>query len=117
MQPFKIDLSSGVPHLLDLANKACLLLKPWYPNAGLYQGIEPDYLCELQTAWIGNFEWEAQQAALNEFNHYTVVIEGQTVHFVHQKSDDPDTIPLILLHGWPGSFYEFSPVIKPLTES
>ncbi|KAJ7890990.1 Alpha/Beta hydrolase protein [Mycena olivaceomarginata] len=117
VQPFEIDLSSEVPHLMDLANKTRLPLKPLYPDAGLYQGIELDYLRELQTAWVGNFDWEAQQAALNEFNHSTVVIEGQTVHFVHQKSEDPDAIPLILLHGWPGSFYEFSPVIKPLTES
>jgi hypothetical protein len=66
VQPFKIDLSSEVPHLLDLANKTRLPLKPLYPDAGLYQGIELDYLRELQTAWVGNFDWEAQQAALNE---------------------------------------------------
>ncbi|KAJ7808772.1 Alpha/Beta hydrolase protein [Mycena olivaceomarginata] len=101
--PFKIDLSSEVPHLLDLANKTRLPLKPLYPDAGLYQGIELDYLRELQTAMGSTIT--------------TVVIEGQTVHFVHQKSDDPDAIPLILLHRWPGSFYEFSLVIKPLTES
>ncbi|KAJ7885232.1 Alpha/Beta hydrolase protein [Mycena leptocephala] len=99
VQPFKTDLTSEVPQLMDLVNKTRLPLKPLYPRLG------------------GNFDWEAQQAALNEFNHYAVVIEGQTVHFVHQKSDDPDAIPLILLHGWPGLFFEFSQVIKPLTES
>ncbi|KAJ7651770.1 Alpha/Beta hydrolase protein, partial [Mycena rosella] len=102
--------------LMDLANKTHLPLKPFYPDAGLYKGIELNYLRKLQTAWVGNFNWEAQQAALNEFNHYIVAIKGQTMHFVHQKLDDPDAIPLILLHG-SVPFYEFSPVIKPLTES
>ncbi|KAJ7809197.1 Alpha/Beta hydrolase protein [Mycena olivaceomarginata] len=94
-----------------------VLPQEWKYSEHKLQTRELDYLHELQTAWVGNFDWEAQQAAWNEFNHYTVVIEGQTMHFVHQKSDDPDAITLILLHGWPGSFYEFSPVIKPLTES
>jgi hypothetical protein len=66
VQPFEIDLSIEVPHLMDLANKTRLPLKPLYPDAGLYQGIELDYLRELQTAWVGNFDWEVQQAALNE---------------------------------------------------
>jgi pimeloyl-ACP methyl ester carboxylesterase len=69
------------------------------------------------------------------FNHFTAVIEGQTVHFIHERSADTDAIPVILVHGWPGiillsisvikltgylragSFQEFLPVIKPLTQS
>ncbi|KAJ7141268.1 Alpha/Beta hydrolase protein [Mycena epipterygia] len=88
-----------------------------YPNAGPGKGIELDILDELRTDWLQSFDWEAQQAALNELNHYTVKIGGQTVHSVHEKSTDPNAIPVILLHGWPGSFQEFLPVIKPLTET
>ncbi|KAJ6550205.1 Alpha/Beta hydrolase protein [Mycena capillaripes] len=116
VQPFKIDLSSKVPHLMDLAGKTRIPTHALYPNAGLYKGIEVDYLRELQTEWINTFDWDAQQAELNQFKHYTAAIEGHTVHFIHEKSEDPDAIPLILLHGWPGSFHEFTPVIKPLTQ-
>ncbi|KAJ7467178.1 Alpha/Beta hydrolase protein [Mycena latifolia] len=116
VKPFKIDLSSRVPHLKDLIRNSRLPAKALYPNAGIYKGIELDFLRELKSEWAESFDWEAQQEELNQFKHYTTVIEGQTVHFVHEKSEDPDAIPLILLHGWPGSFYEFAPVIKPLSQ-
>ncbi|KAJ7467184.1 Alpha/Beta hydrolase protein [Mycena latifolia] len=116
LKPFRIDLSSRIPHLKDLVRNTRLPAKALYPNAGADKGIELDVLRELQTEWVESFDWEGQQAELNQFKHYTAVIEGQTVHFVHEKSEDPDAIPVILLHGWPGSFHEFAPVIKPLTQ-
>ncbi|KAJ7453141.1 Alpha/Beta hydrolase protein [Mycena latifolia] len=127
LKPFKIDLSGGIPHLKDLVRNTRLPEKALYPTAGPDKGIELNVLRELQTEWVESYDWEAQQAELNlgndyistrnQFKHYTAVIEGQTVHFVHEKSEDPDAIPVILLHGWPGSFHEFAPVIKPLTQS
>ncbi|KAJ7661644.1 Alpha/Beta hydrolase protein [Mycena rosella] len=107
---FKIDLNK-------LVGSTRLPKKALYPNAGPDKGIQLDFLRKLQTEWLEIFDWEAQQAELNQFEQYTAVIEGQTVHFVHEKSDDADAIPVILLHGWPGSFHEFVPVIKPLTQS
>lgn len=52
----------------------------------------------------------------NRFNHYTAVIEGLNIHFIHEKSKAKDAIPLLLIHGWPGSFLEFAPVINDLTK-
>ncbi|KAJ7451855.1 Alpha/Beta hydrolase protein [Mycena galericulata] len=119
LKPFEIDLSSEIPRLNVLVNNTRLPSKPLYPDVGSDKGIELEFLSELQTEWLGSptFDWETQQAELNRFNHYTAKIETQIVHFIHQKSADPDAIPVILLHGWPGSFQEFAPVIKPLTES
>ncbi|KAJ7605094.1 Alpha/Beta hydrolase protein [Roridomyces roridus] len=57
--------------------------------------------------------WLPEKALLD---HFTAEIEGQVVHFVHQKSKASDAIPVILIHGWPGSFHEFLPVIEPLTQ-
>ncbi|KAJ7795698.1 Alpha/Beta hydrolase protein [Mycena olivaceomarginata] len=54
---------------------------------------------------------------MNRLAQYTTTIGKQTVHFVHEKSDDEEAIPLLLIHGWPGSIQEFLPVIKPLTQS
>lgn len=51
------------------------------------------------------------------FKHFTANIEGLTIHFIHEKSKDPNAIPLILNHGWPGSFLEFTPIIKQLTQT
>ncbi|KAJ6508085.1 Alpha/Beta hydrolase protein [Mycena vulgaris] len=117
LKPFKIDLSPEIPRLTDLVRNSRLPAKALYPNAGPEKGIELDFLRELRTEWLGSFDWEAKQTELNQFSQYTAVIEGQTVHFVHEKSEEPDAIPVILIHGWPGAFYEFAPVIKPLTQS
>ncbi|KAJ7124413.1 Alpha/Beta hydrolase protein [Mycena epipterygia] len=117
LKPFTIDLSSEIPRLKALVNNTRLPTKALYPSAGQDKGIELDFLDELRTDWLQNFDWETQQAELNAFSHYTAVIEGQTVHFIHEKSTNPNAIPVILLHGWPGSFQEFLPIIKPLTET
>ncbi|KAJ7700409.1 Alpha/Beta hydrolase protein [Mycena rosella] len=116
LKPFKIDLAGEVPRLLDLVRNTRLPAQALYPDVP-DKGIALDFLRELRTDWLDSFNWEAQQAELNQFTQFTAVMEGQTVHFVHEKSADPDAIPVILLHGWPGSFHEFSPVIKPLTQS
>ncbi|KAJ7883255.1 Alpha/Beta hydrolase protein [Mycena leptocephala] len=117
LAPFKIDLSGEIPRLKSLVKNTRLPSAALYPDAGQEKGVELDFLRELQTEWLTDYDWEAQQAKLNQFAQFTSVIEGQTVHFVHEKSEDPAAIPIILLHGWPGSFDEFSPVIKPLTQS
>ncbi|KAJ7788969.1 Alpha/Beta hydrolase protein [Mycena leptocephala] len=117
LTPFSINLTSGIPRLRALVNSTRLPAKPLYPTVGQEKGIELDVLEDLRSNWLHSFNWETQQAELNEFNHYTAVIEGQTVHFIHERSTDTDAIPVILVHGWPGSFQEFLPVIKPLTQS
>ncbi|KAJ7301974.1 Alpha/Beta hydrolase protein [Mycena albidolilacea] len=117
LKPFKIDLTGEIPRLRSLVNNTRLPDKALDPDAGQEKGIELDILRELQSDWLKNFDWKVQQTELNNFSHFTALIEGQSVHFVHQKSEDPNAIPLILLHGWPGSFHEFLPVINPLTES
>lgn len=48
--------------------------------------------------------------------HFTAIIEGLTIHFVHEKSTESNAIPLLLIHGWPGSFLEFAPIIDQLAE-
>ncbi|KAJ7277110.1 Alpha/Beta hydrolase protein [Mycena rebaudengoi] len=117
LKSFKIDLSSKVPHLKTLLRNTRLPAEPLYPDLGPDKGIQLDFLRVLKEEWETNYDWDAEQAKLNEFKHFTAVIEGLTVHFVHEKSADADAIPVILLHGWPGSFHEYAPIIKPLTES
>ncbi|KAK7005958.1 epoxide hydrolase domain protein, partial [Favolaschia claudopus] len=99
MKPFKIDLSDKFPRLKSLVANSHL------PTKALYSGTGPEKGMEVETL-----------RALKTFNHFTADIEGQSVHFIHEKSADPNAIPIILLHGWPGSFHEFTPVIKNLTQ-
>ncbi|KAF8213744.1 Alpha/Beta hydrolase protein [Mycena galopus ATCC 62051] len=118
VQSFKIDLSAGLQHLQTLVNNTNLPTEPLYPGAGLDFGLELDLLREWQTQWVSEkFDWATQEAQLNELAQFTTSIGDQTVHFVHETSQDKDAVPLLLLHGWPGSFQEFLPVIKPLTQS
>ncbi|KAJ6573944.1 Alpha/Beta hydrolase protein [Mycena vulgaris] len=117
MQPFRVDLVQELAHLKLLVQNTRLPNNTLYPAAGIDFGIELDFLRDLQREWVDEFDWLKQEAELNELSQFTATIEGLTVHFVHAKSEEQDAIPLLLLHGWPGSFQEFLPVIKPLTQS
>ncbi|KAJ6573917.1 Alpha/Beta hydrolase protein [Mycena vulgaris] len=117
VHPFRIDLGKGIPHLEALVKNTHLPEKALYPAAGIEFGVELDFLRDLQSQWVGEYDWAKEEAELNKFAHYTTTIGSQIVHFVHEKSHDKDAIPLLLIHGWPGSFQEFLPVIKPLTQS
>ncbi|KAK7000736.1 epoxide hydrolase domain protein [Favolaschia claudopus] len=116
LQPFKVDLAHEFPRLKSLVQNTRLPTKALYPGTP-DKGIQLKTVRDLTTQWTTTFNWEEQQKELNKFKHFTAEIEGQTVHFIHERSKDPDAIPIILLHGWPGSFHEFVPVIKPLTQS
>ncbi|KAF8213741.1 Alpha/Beta hydrolase protein [Mycena galopus ATCC 62051] len=117
VHPFKIDLAAGLPHLQTLVNNTNLPAETLYPGAGLEFGMELDLLHNLKTQWMEGFDWATQEAELNELAQFTTTIGEQTVHFVHETSQDKDAVPLLLLHGWPSSIQEFLPVIKPLTQS
>src|SRR5215208_1927468 len=62
------------------------------------------------------FNWRKKEAELNELPHFMTEIDGQTIHFIHVKSKEANATPLMLIHGWPGSFVEFLHHIEPLTD-
>ncbi|KAJ7607892.1 Alpha/Beta hydrolase protein [Roridomyces roridus] len=117
LQPFKIDLSSQVSRMNALVKNTRLPTSDLCPEVGMANGIELSTLEQLKNDWVTSFDWDTQQAKLNQFAHFTAEIEGLTIHFIHEKSKDPNAIPLLMLHGWPGSFQEFQPVIEPLTQT
>ncbi|CAE6385263.1 unnamed protein product [Rhizoctonia solani] len=113
VKPFKVNLSAKVPHLKDLVQRTKL---PDYSVLGSTgAGVPLDWLKARQKDWLNKFDWSKEEAAMNKLNHSTVDIGNITVHFVHQRSPDPKAIPVLLTHGWPGSFYEFHNVISPLS--
>ncbi|KAK8051503.1 alpha/beta-hydrolase [Apiospora rasikravindrae] len=109
---FKLRLCPN--RMLELVKQTMLPEHEEYDGLGASRGIDLKALKELQAEWNTDFDWSAEQESLDKYEQYTAVIEGLTIHFVHRRSSDPNAIPLILSHGWPGSFAEFLPVIDPL---
>lgn len=79
-------------------------------------GVTPDALRELAAYWADGYDWRAQEAWLNGFPQVTTTVDGQRLHALHVRSPEPDALPLVLSHGWPGSVVEFGDAIGPLTD-
>ena len=79
-------------------------------------GLPLAYARELAAYWRNEYDWRAAESSLNTFPQFTTTIDGANVHFLHVRSTRDDATPLLLTHGWPGSFVEFVDVIGPLTE-
>lgn len=83
---------------------------PWHemPDDGGWEyGTNLDYMKELCTYWVNEFDWQKQEAELNRFSHYKAPVDGIDLHFIHEKGSGPNPKPLVLSHGWPGSVVEF----------
>jgi epoxide hydrolase len=116
IQPFRIDIPQA--DLDDL--KARLDRTRWpdqLPGVGWDYGIPLDYVRELAGYWRTSYDWRVHEQRLNEFPQFTTVIDGQTIHFLHVRSSEQDALPLIITHGWPGSFVEFMEVAALVVSS
>ena len=80
------------------------------------QGVPLGYLEELCDHWASEYDWRATEARLNALPQFRTEIDGLGIHLVHLRSKDPDAIPLVMTHGWPGSIVEFLKVVEPLRE-
>jgi len=79
-------------------------------------GTDKPYLQSLVDYWENDFDWRIQESMLNSFDQYKTIIDDIDIHFIHQRSRHPNAIPLLLVHGWPGSIAEFHKIIGPLTD-
>src|SRR5260370_17794243 len=71
---------------------------------------------KLTEYWRNGFDWRAEEAALNAFPQFRVPLDGIDLHYLHVPGVGPDPMPLLLLHGWPGSVFEFLDIIPRLTD-
>ncbi|MDY9926924.1 epoxide hydrolase [Methanosarcina sp.] len=85
-------------------------------GAGWDYGANLDYMKELVDYWQHKYDWRIEEKKLNRFDQFTAHIDGMDVHFVHEHGKGPNPTPIILTHGWPGSFYEFYKIIPLLTD-
>ena len=85
-------------------------------GAGWDYGCELSYLQELCAYWHNSFDWRKAEARFNRYPQFTTQIEGENLHFYHIRSPEPDAIPLIITHGFPGSVAEFLELFGPLSD-
>lgn len=87
-------------------------------DAGWSQGVDVDWLRDLARTWADDFDWPAQEAALNRLPRYRVRVGGIGLHVVHARAAATagPVLPLVLTHGWPDSFWRCSAVIDLLTD-
>src|SRR5262245_20707004 len=86
------------------------------PGAPWSYGASVGYLRELIAYWRDKYAWRARDALLNRMKQFTAPIAGIDVHFFHEPGVGPRPMPLLLSHGWPGSFVEFERLIPMLTD-
>jgi len=112
--PFRIEISDAA--LRDLQDRLARTRWPVpSPGDGWTRGVPTEYLRELGRYWQTEYDWRAHEARFNEHPQYTTTIDGQTIHFMVVRSAEPNARPLMLIHGWPGSFVEFTDVMGPLS--
>ncbi|HUV09505.1 MAG TPA: epoxide hydrolase, partial [Acidimicrobiia bacterium] len=115
IESFRIDVDQSV--LDDLRERLARTRIPdEIEGTGWEYGIPMAYLGELVDYWRDDYDWRAQETALNELDHFRTGIDGQSIHFVHARSAHAEAMPLVLTHGWPGSFVEFLDVIPRLID-
>ncbi|NJP93170.1 epoxide hydrolase [Nonomuraea sp. FMUSA5-5] len=110
--PFRVQIPQA-----DLDDLQARLARTRFADEipGAEQGVGVERVKRLVTHWRDGFDWRALEATLNAYPQFTTEIDGQNVHFLHVRSADPDALPLILTHGWPGSIAEYLRAIEPLS--
>jgi pimeloyl-ACP methyl ester carboxylesterase len=128
--PTAVDPAAVVPAPIavpdaDLDDLRARLLRTRWPERETVddwsQGIPLEYVQELCRYWAQDYDWRATEARLNAFAPHRTVLDGGGAdslgfHFLHVRSPEPEALPLVMTHGWPGSIVEFHKVLGPLTD-
>jgi epoxide hydrolase len=115
MTPFIIEIPDE--QLEDLRRRLRATRWPAPATApGWAQGVPLEWLRELVEYWIDGYEWRTRESRLNAHPHVLVEIDGLDIHAVHVRSPHPGATPVVLTHGWPGSFAEYLAVAEALAD-
>jgi pimeloyl-ACP methyl ester carboxylesterase len=114
-KPFRLEIPDSA--IADLKTRLALTRFPdAAPGEPWAFGASVDYVRDLVAYWKDKFDWRAQEAALNAFPQFKVPLHDIDVHYLHVPGKGPNPYPLLLLHGWPGSVFEFLDIIPRLTD-
>ena len=115
IEPFSLPYSEAAVE--DLRQR---LARTRWPDeihgSGWTYGVDLNFMQRLCDYWRDEFDWKAQLEKLSAFHHYRCAVDGIGIHFIHERGKGPAPIPLVLTHGWPGSFLEMLKIIPLLTD-
>ncbi|GAA0333130.1 epoxide hydrolase [Sphingomonas oligophenolica] len=115
IEPFHLRVPQG-----DLDDLRARLANARWPQKETVddgsQGVPLQKVQKLCDYWANDYDWRRCERQLNDLGQFHTVIDGLQIHFLHIRSPEPDAIPLIMTHGWPGSVLEFTKVVGPLTD-
>ena len=115
IRPFQIDIPEE--SLQELRRRVAV---PRWPDretvSDRTQGVQLAKVQELVDYWATDYDWRKLEAELNALPQFITEIDGLDIHFFHVRSPHANALPLIMTHGWPGSFLEFVKVIGPLSD-
>jgi epoxide hydrolase len=115
LRPFRVHVPQE--RIDDVRDRLARTIWPdELPDVGTAYGVTVEYVRQLAARWVDGFDWRALEDRINRYPQFTTEIDGETIHFLHVRSPEPDATPLILSHGWPGSVLEYLDVIEPLTD-
>ncbi|MDP9829683.1 epoxide hydrolase family protein [Kineosporia succinea] len=114
MQPFQVHIPDA--DIEELRRRLTQTRWPDLVDVGWERGAPLSYIKELAEYWRDDFDWRAQESLINQYPQFTTEIGGDTIHFLHVRSPEPDATPMLITHGWPGTPFEFLDVIGPLTD-
>ena len=115
IKPFKIEISQ--PVLEDLKLRLKNTRWPDKPdNAGWSLGTNLQYMKTLTNYWLNKYDWRKAEKELNSFPQFKALIKGVEIHFIYKKSKNNNATPLLLIHGWPDSYFRYHKVINKLTD-
>jgi pimeloyl-ACP methyl ester carboxylesterase len=116
VRPFEINVHDEVLDDLKSRLHRTRWIRPLNDDKGWDYGVNISYLQELIAYWKDSYNWRDHEQKLNQFNQYKVKIGDCELHFIHHKGKGKKNIPLLLLHGWPDSFYRFHKIIPMLID-
>ncbi|MFF2482355.1 epoxide hydrolase family protein [Paenibacillus sp. NPDC058071] len=114
MKPFSVTISEEEIQELKL-RLSLSRLPDEMPDAAWEYGIPLGLMREILHEWKVKFDWRAVEDRINSHSNYKATIDGMDIHFVHERGEGENPLPLLIPHGWPGSFYEMLDLIPYLT--
>jgi len=113
IKPFKLNIPDKA--LQEIYTK--VKNYPWHEmpdDGGWKYGSNLDYMKEISSYWIKDFDWRKHEAEINKFSNFITIVDDIEMHFIHEKGSGSTPTPLLLMHGWPGSVVEFLHIIEKL---
>ena len=114
MKPFKLNIENDILEGISNRLKTSRLPED-FGNSNWSYGTERNYLENLLEYWISDYDWKKTEKEINSFPNFICEINNIPIHFIHIKSSNKNSKPIILTHGWPWTFWDYKKIIRPLT--